>query len=104
MRRGGTSTALGASTLRYAIEHADELETALLARTAELEAAGYHAQVLVKPGASLLFLVSDASRRQEPRRRLRRTADGSWKTGTGSTARTYTAASCSTYWTRLRSG
>ena len=42
--------ALGASTLRFAIEHAEELEAALLARTAELEAAGYHAQVLVKPG------------------------------------------------------
>ena len=48
---------LGASTLRFAIEHAEELEAALLARSAELEAAGYHAQVLVKPGASLLFLI-----------------------------------------------
>ena len=51
--------ALGAPALRYAIEDAEELEAALLARTAELEAAGYHAQVLVKPGASLLFLISE---------------------------------------------
>ena len=54
---------LGASTLRFAIEHAEELEAALLTRTAELESAGYHAQVLVKPGASLLFLVSEAAKR-----------------------------------------
>jgi len=51
--------ALGASTLRFAIEHAEELEAALLVRTAELEAAGCHAQVLVKPASSLLFLVSE---------------------------------------------
>jgi uncharacterized protein YllA (UPF0747 family) len=50
---------LGAPALRHAIEHAEELESALLARSAELETAGYHAQVLVKPGASLLFLVSE---------------------------------------------
>ena len=58
--------ALGASTLRFAIEHAEELEAALLARTAELEAAGYHAQVLVKPGASLLFLISEVDGVAEP--------------------------------------
>jgi len=47
--------ALGASTLRFAIEHAEELETALLARSEDLESAGYHAQVLVKRGASCCF-------------------------------------------------
>ena len=49
--------ALGARALRAAIEDAEGFEAALLARAAELEAAGYHAQVLVKAGASLLFLV-----------------------------------------------
>ena len=77
--------ALGASTLRFAIEHAEELEAALLARTAELEAAGYHAQVLVKPGASLLFLISEVEGAQN-RQALHRDPDGNWKTGTGNSA------------------
>ena len=51
--------ALGAPILRAAIERSDDLESALLARSSELEAAGYHAQVLVTPGHSLLFLVDD---------------------------------------------
>ncbi|SNS38309.1 bacillithiol biosynthesis cysteine-adding enzyme BshC [Granulicella rosea] len=70
--------ALGASALRAAIARAGELEAALLARTAELESLGYHAQVLVKPGSSLLFLL-DATTRQ--RLLLRHLADGSWKAG-----------------------
>ncbi|MDR3746333.1 MAG: bacillithiol biosynthesis cysteine-adding enzyme BshC [Acidobacteriaceae bacterium] len=83
--------ALGASTLRFAIEHAEELESALLARTAELEAAGYHAQVLVKPGSSLLFLVSEinGAPHREP---LRRAEDGSWKVGAGSSTKSYSTA------------
>ena len=80
--------ALGASALRYAIEHAEELENALLARTKELEAAGYHAQVLVKPGASLLFLIREDGTRQA----LRRGPDGSWKAGAGASAESYTTA------------
>jgi bacillithiol biosynthesis cysteine-adding enzyme BshC len=83
--------ALGAPTLRYAIEQAEELETALLARTAELEAAGYHAQVLVKPGTSLLFLVSEIDGVVH-RQALRRVADGSWKAGAGNSARSFTTA------------
>ena len=79
---------LGASTLRFAIEHAEELEAALLARTAELESAGYHAQVLVKPGASLLFLVSEAEGAQN-RQALHRLPDGSWKAGTGNSTTSY---------------
>ena len=75
--------ALGAAPLRAAIERAGELEHALLARTAELEAAGYHAQVLVKPGASLLFLVDEST---GERVALRRLAEGGWKAG----ARTFT--------------
>ncbi len=73
--------ALGASTLRAAITRVQPLEAALLARTAELEAAGYHAQVLVKPGHSLLFLIDAATGERQP---LRHTADGAWKTATAS--------------------
>jgi bacillithiol biosynthesis cysteine-adding enzyme BshC len=49
--------AMGASTLRYAIEHADELRQGLLQRTEELTQNGYHAQVLVSDTSSLLFLL-----------------------------------------------
>lgn len=49
--------ALGAPTLQYAIEHADELRHKLLARTDELAQHGYHAQVLVSETSSLLFLL-----------------------------------------------
>ena len=79
---------LGAPALRYAIEHAEELEAALLARAAELEAAGYHAQVLVKPGASLLFLVSQVKGNPgvSTREALRRLPDGTWKAGNGGAA------------------
>jgi bacillithiol biosynthesis cysteine-adding enzyme BshC len=69
---------LGAATLRAAISRAEELEEALLARTNELEAAGYHAQVLVKVGQSLLFLV-DAETGE--RQALLRGTDGVWKAG-----------------------
>jgi bacillithiol biosynthesis cysteine-adding enzyme BshC len=69
---------LGASTLRAAIEKADTLEAALLARSKELEAAGYHAQVLVVPGHSLLFLIDEETGARLP---LRRMAEGDWKAG-----------------------
>jgi bacillithiol biosynthesis cysteine-adding enzyme BshC len=69
--------ALGASALRAGIEAAPELEAALLARTQELAAAGYHAQVLVKPGSSLLFLIDESTGEREA---LRRTGD-LWKAG-----------------------
>jgi bacillithiol biosynthesis cysteine-adding enzyme BshC len=79
--------ALGAMALRYAITHAAELEAALLARSAELEAAGYHAQVLVKPGASLLFLVSEPGPGEVPLRQpLRHMPDGTWRAGAGNSA------------------
>ncbi len=69
--------ALGSVVLKAAIERANELEAALLARTRDLESAGYHAQVLVKPGSSLLFLIDSAS---GSRTALRRVAEG-WKAG-----------------------
>ncbi len=73
--------ALGADVLRAAIERADELEAALLARSEELERAGYHAQVKVAPGMSLLFLISEGPGGVPERKALRRTADGGWKAG-----------------------
>ena len=53
--------ALGAGTLRYAIEHAEELQRALIARSEELVREGYHAQVMVAEGASLLFLLDETT-------------------------------------------
>ncbi len=76
--------ALGTPTLRAALERAPELEQALLARTTQLEAAGYHAQVLVKPGASLLFLLEETTGRRDPLRRV----GEQWKAG----SHTYTQA------------
>ena len=75
---------LGREALRAAVEHAEELETALLARSAELEAAGYHAQVKVAPEMSLLFLISPVREGVSERRALRRTKDGLWKAGSQS--------------------
>ncbi len=76
---------LGAEALRAALEFASALESALLARAGELEAAGYHAQVLVVPGNSLLFLLDAETGARLP---LRRTAEGGWKAG----ARSYSTA------------
>ncbi len=75
---GGVYHALGRGVLRAAIEQAGTLERDLLERTERLTAAGYHAQVLVNPGASLLFLVDEASGERQP---LRHLADGSWRAG-----------------------
>jgi bacillithiol biosynthesis cysteine-adding enzyme BshC len=52
---------LGAPVLRAGVERADELHAALEARNAELERAGYHAQVAVAPQSSLLFLLDRQS-------------------------------------------
>jgi bacillithiol biosynthesis cysteine-adding enzyme BshC len=74
--------ALGAETLRYAIEHAEELQGALIARGEVLERAGYHAQVLVAAGGSMLFLLDEATGERVALRRVA-SADGvmQWKTG-----------------------
>ncbi len=77
--------ALGSSTLRYAIEHATELQNALIARGEELLKAGYHAQVLVAEGGSMLFLIEEAT---HERIALRRTPEGQWKAG----GKTYSTA------------
>jgi bacillithiol biosynthesis cysteine-adding enzyme BshC len=76
---------LGAPVLRAAIERAGEFETALLERSSDLDAAGYHAQVLVARGHSLLFLIDAET---GARQALHRTSDGDWKAG----ARSYTTA------------
>jgi len=76
---------LGASALRAAIERAAEFEEALLARSRELEAAGFHAQVLVKANASLLFLIGNENGEATGERfALRRPAQGVWKAGSRS--------------------
>jgi len=80
--------ALGAGVLRIALEDADGLEAALIERSAELERAGYHAQVKVAAGMSLLFLVSEGSDGVPERKSLRRLPDGGWKAG----ARSYSTA------------
>ncbi len=49
--------ALGAPVLAAALERADELHLALEERNRALVAAGFHAQVAVAPGSSLLFLL-----------------------------------------------
>lgn len=50
---------LGAPVLQAAIERADELHNALQERNKALDAAGYHAQVIVAPQSSLLFLIDE---------------------------------------------
>jgi bacillithiol biosynthesis cysteine-adding enzyme BshC len=81
--------ALGAPVLRAAVERAEELEGALIERSEELIRAGYHAQVLVAPGHSLLFLIDESGARL-PLRRIGdgQTAGGQWKAG----ARVYSTA------------
>lgn len=61
--------ALGAPVLRQAIERAAELETALHERDKELADRGYHSQVLVAPGSSLLFLLDEPNGARLPLRR-----------------------------------
>ncbi len=80
--------ARGARTLRAAIEQAEELEAALLERSSALEAAGYHAQVLVKPGGSLLFLLEETGERVALRRTGSGFGPGAWRAG----AKNYTTA------------
>ncbi|MGC2637861.1 MAG: bacillithiol biosynthesis cysteine-adding enzyme BshC [Acidobacteriaceae bacterium] len=66
--------ALGAPVLRPAIEHAEELETTLHERDRLLTERGYHSQVLVAPGSSLLFLLDEETGARQPLRRK----NGQW--------------------------
>ena len=63
--------ALAAPFMKEAVERMPELCDALIARGKELEARGYHAQVLVGPKSSLAFLLEDGRRIV-----LQRTPDG----------------------------
>lgn len=54
--------AIGAPLIRDAVEQHDELHRRLLARNAELAAAGYHAQVHVEAGNSLFFVLEGGRR------------------------------------------
>lgn len=75
--------ALGAETIRRAIVDADALAAALLARDRELNDAGYHSQVLVAQGSSVLFLMdADTGARQALRRNgLQDRAASEWQAG-----------------------
>jgi len=68
--------ALGAPVLRHAIEHADALEAALHERDKLLAERGYHSQVLVAPGSSLLFLIDETTGARTALRRK----NGQWTT------------------------
>ena len=76
---------MGAPVLRAGIERADELHAALQECSKMLEEAGYHSQVTVAEGSSLLFLVDDQT---GARVALKRTPPGAaepngiWHAGT----------------------
>jgi bacillithiol biosynthesis cysteine-adding enzyme BshC len=75
---------MGAPVLRAALERADELHAALVERNRELETAGYHVQVAVKPQSSLLFLMDEQSGARVALKRLTPSAEepeGLWQAG-----------------------
>ncbi len=75
---------LGAPVLLAAIERADELHAALLERNQALTDAGYHAQVAVSFGSSLLFLIDSESGVRQSLKRTPPTANepnGLWQAG-----------------------
>ena len=75
---------IGAPVLKAGLELADELHAALAERNRELEAIGYHAQVAVAPGSSLLFLIDSQSRARLALKRIPASAaepKGLWQAG-----------------------
>jgi bacillithiol biosynthesis cysteine-adding enzyme BshC len=73
---------MGAPVLRAGIERADEFNAALLERNQKLEAAGYHAQVVVAEHSSLLFLIDETTGARVALRRIAPDAaepDGLWQ-------------------------
>ena len=75
---------IGAPVLYAAIERADELHAALVARDGELEAAGYHAQVAVGAQSSLLFLIDEKTGARLALKRIAPSAGephGLWQAG-----------------------
>jgi bacillithiol synthase len=75
--------AMGARTLRCAIEHADHFHQALLERNQELTSNGYHSQVLVAEASSLLFLLDADTGERIALRRVSDPATGEsqWRAG-----------------------
>lgn len=75
---------LGAAVLRAGLERADELHAALEERNRALVAAGYHAQVAVAAGSSLLFLIDAKTGARVALKRTPASAaepDGVWMAG-----------------------
>ncbi len=70
--------ALGEPVLRHAIEHAVELNAALLERNQLLVSRGFDAQVMVKPQGSLLFLLDEET---GERLSLKLRGDNIWSAG-----------------------
>jgi bacillithiol biosynthesis cysteine-adding enzyme BshC len=75
---------LGSGVLRDAILRADELHAALVARDQELQARGYHSQVLVTPESSLLFLLESPTESTTGARLALRRTGNTWKAGSQS--------------------
>jgi bacillithiol synthase len=63
---------LAAPVYLQAIEKSEEITAALIERNRELEAAGYHAQILVDPTSFPIFWIDDEGKRHA----LRRSGDG----------------------------
>ncbi len=79
---GRAAHAMGSRVLAQAITDAPRLEQLLLERGAALASKGFHRQVMVKKGASLLFLVSgEAENETHVRQPLKRSAAGEWTAG-----------------------
>jgi len=75
---------IGAPVLHAGLERADELHVALTERNRDLEAAGYHAQVAVAPGSSLLFLINEKTGARLALKRILPSAaepEGLWQAG-----------------------
>jgi bacillithiol biosynthesis cysteine-adding enzyme BshC len=75
---------MGAPVLRAAIEQADEFHIALVERNQALDAAGYHAQVVVAPQSSLLFLIDEKTGARVALKRVAANAQeptGLWQAG-----------------------
>ncbi len=86
---------LGAPVLRAAIERADEFHQALVDRSQALEAAGYHAQVLVAPQSSLLFLIDEKSGARLALKRIAPSAEepnGLWRAAAADGNRRFSTA------------
>jgi bacillithiol biosynthesis cysteine-adding enzyme BshC len=75
---------MGAPVLGAALERADEFHAALVERNQALDGAGYHAQVVVAPQSSLLFLIDERSRARLALKRIPNSSqepNGLWQAG-----------------------